>query len=153
MGVELWPKNQNLKISRICFFHHKQANFQYFQKRKKSFIFYSFIPHFICKTHLSSLKIALTPHFSIFLLFYQKRDKKNLKFKKNGWPDIFNCPKDSKKLKIFEIGPLEVYDRGGDLQGRHCIPSIGVHISINKFSPFILSYIFQPCKFNNTWND
>ena len=27
--------------------------------------------------------------------------------------------KDSKKVKIFEIGPLEVYERGGGAQGLH----------------------------------
>ena len=36
---------------------------------------------------------------------------------KNGWPHIITCPKDSKKVNIFEIGSLVVYDRGGGCPG------------------------------------
>ena len=38
--------------------------------------------------------------------------------------------KDSKKVKIFEIGSLEVYERGGVAQGRHWIASLHVYVYI-----------------------
>ena len=58
---------------------------------------------------------------------------------KNGWPDKLYCPKDSKKVNIFEIGSLEVYDRGGGVaHGLHCIASLHVffYFSISAFSRF-----------------
>ena len=36
---------------------------------------------------------------------------------------------DSKRVNIFKIGSLEVYDRGGGSQGLHCIASLHVHRS------------------------
>ena len=48
-----------------------------------------------------------------FCFFAQKGVFNFQNSKKNGWPDKFYCPKDSKKVNIFEIGSLGVYDRGG----------------------------------------
>ena len=50
--------------------------------------------------------------FFRYVIFLPKKDLYFSKFKKNGRPDITICLKDSKKVNIFEIGSLEVYDRG-----------------------------------------
>ena len=57
----------------------------------------------------------------------------------DGWPDIIICPKNSKKVKIFEIWTLEVYDTGGGgAQGLDCVIthvllSLKVQVILKKF--------------------
>ena len=50
--------------------------------------------------------------FSVRFWFFAQKGVFNFR-KKNCWPIIIICPKDSKKVNIFKIGSLEVYDRVG----------------------------------------
>ena len=57
------------------------------------------------------------------VLFLPKKPKGSLIFEtqKNRLTRYNICPKDSKKVKIFDVGSLEVYERGGGggAQGLH----------------------------------
>ena len=123
-----------LKKSGFWFFDHKRVNFQYFQKQKKAP--YSRASYLFCiwVTKVSHKKCYHAKIRYVFA-FLPKKGSLIFKIQKNGWPDKFYCPKDSKKVNIFEIGSLEVYDRGGGVaQGLHCIASLHVYIYIKPYT-------------------
>ena len=104
-----------------------QKVFSIFSKTEKSSILYSFIP-FLYMSYKSLAQKVLPRQNSVRFCFLPKKGSLIFKIQKNGCPDKFYCPKDSKKVNIFEIGSLEVYYRGGVAQGLHCIASLHVYI-------------------------
>ena len=102
VSIELWPKPRNLK---------KRVNFQHFQTRKKAP--YSTASYLFCIRETIVSHKVLPRRISVRFYFFAIKEALISEIQKKGWPHIIISPKDSKKVNIFEIGSLEVYNRGG----------------------------------------
>ena len=125
------------------FLDPKSVNFQHFRRRKKAP--YSTASYFFC------IWVTIVPHkkhYFVRFCFFTKNGVFIFRnSKKKGWPDIIICPKVSKKVNIFEIVSLEVYDRGGGAQVLHCIASLRVWVIFNTFICIQFNFILG-CAWN-----
>ena len=112
-------KTQNSKKTGFWFLIIKVAVFNIFKNGKK-------LHSLQLYTSSVCIWVTIVPHEKCFhatiryvFAFLPQKGALILKMLKNGWPHKFYCPKDSKKVHIFEIGSLQVYDRrgGGGCQG------------------------------------
>ena len=92
---------------------HCEKSSQKLRKHRGIFCFpFPFFPSIPLCIFLPFFLFSYLSHSFLFsYFFFPKKGSLISEIKKNGWT------KDSKKINIFEIGSLEVYDRGGGCPG------------------------------------
>ena len=99
-------KTPKLKKTGFCFLIIKGSIFNIFKNGKKLHTLQLFL---LNKVKIVSHKKCYLATFRYVFAFLPKKGSLIFKIQKKRLTNIIICPKDSKKVNIFEIGSLEVY--------------------------------------------